>query len=199
MTGTVRVAGLGKSYRRYRRPGHRLVEWLSAGRWRRHADFWALRGLSFTVPAGQAVGVVRLASVAGGIGLLGLEALTPQSLVAGIVGSLIGWIAWAALTYLIGTRLLPEPQTSADVGELLRTIAFASAPGFLRVLGLIPVIGLTIYAIGSIWMLLAMVVAVRQALDYRSTGRAVGVCVVGWALSLVVAAIIGIIFAPTVS
>ena len=60
MTGTVQVAGLGKAYRRYRRPGHRLLEWLSAGRWRHHADFWALRGLSFTVPPGQAVGVVGL-------------------------------------------------------------------------------------------------------------------------------------------
>jgi hypothetical protein len=148
---------------------------------------------------GQAVAVVLLASAAGGIGLLDLGVQTPQSLIAGIVGSLIGWIAWASLTYLIGTRLLPEPQTSANVGELLRTIAFASVPGFLRVLGVIPLLGLTIYAIGSIWMLLAMIVAVRQALDYKSTGRAVGVCVVGWALSLVVAAVIGIIFAPTVS
>ena len=148
---------------------------------------------------GQAVAVVALASVAGGIGLSGLGAQTSQSLAAGIVESLVGWMAWAALTYLIGTRLLPEPQTKADFGELLRTTAFASAPGFLRVLGVIPFLGLTIYTIASIWMLLAMIVAVRQALDYESTGRAVGVCVVGWALSLVVAALIGIIFAPTVS
>lgn len=147
---------------------------------------------------GQAVAVVVLASVAGGIGLLGLGAQTPQSLAAGIVGSLVGWLAWAALTYLIGTHLLPEPQTRADVGELLRTLAFASAPGLLRVLGVIPVLGLTIYTIASIWMLVAMIVAVRQALDYRSTGRAVGVCVVGWALSLVIAAVFGNIFAPTV-
>ena len=147
---------------------------------------------------GQAVAVVVLASVSGGIGVLGLGAQTPQSLALGIVGSLIGWLAWAALTYLIGTHLLPEPQTRADVGELLRTIAFASAPGLLRVLAVIPVLGLTIYAIASVWMLLAMIVAVRQALDYRSTNRAVVVCVVGWALSLVLAAIIGNIFAPTV-
>jgi hypothetical protein len=148
---------------------------------------------------GQAVGVVVLASVAGGIGVLGLGAQTPQSVVAGIVGALIGWMAWAALTYLIGTRLLPEPQTKADFGELLRTIAFASAPGLLRVLGAVPFLGLTIYVVASMWMLLAMIVAVRQALDYQSTGRAVGVCVVGWALSLVVAAVLEIIFAPTVS
>jgi hypothetical protein len=147
----------------------------------------------------QAVALVVLASIAGGIGLLGLGAQTPQSLVAGIIGSLIGWMAWAALTYLIGTHLLPEPQTRADVGELLRTIAFASAPGLLRALGVIPFLGLTIYSIASVWMLLAMVVAVRQALDYTSTGRAVGVCVVGWALSLVIAAAIANLFATTVS
>ena len=147
----------------------------------------------------QAVGVVVLAGAAGGVGLLRLGPQTPWSLAVGIVGALIGWTAWAALTYLIGTRLLPEPQTRADLGELMRTIAFASAPGVLRVLGVIPLLGLTIYAIASIWMLVAMIVAVRQALDYKSTSRAVGVCIIGWALSLVVAAVIGIIFAPAVS
>jgi hypothetical protein len=152
-----------------------------------------------TSATGQAVGVVVLTSVAGGIGLLGLGAPTAQSLAAGIAGSLIGWMAWATLTYLIGTHLLPEPQTRADVGELLRTIAFASAPGFLRVFGVIPLLGLAVYAIASIWMLLAMIVAVRQALDYRSTTRAVGVCVIGWALSLAIAAVIGTLFATTVS
>jgi lipopolysaccharide transport system ATP-binding protein len=60
VTGAVHAAALGKAYRSYRRPGHRLLEWLSAGRWRRHADFWALRGLTFTVPPGQAVGIVGL-------------------------------------------------------------------------------------------------------------------------------------------
>ncbi len=147
---------------------------------------------------GQAVAIVVLASIAGGIGVLGLAPQSLQSLVMGVAGSLIGWIAWAALTYLIGTHLLPEPQTRADVGELLRTIAFASAPGLFRILALIPVVGLTLYVIASAWMLLAMIVAVRQALDYRSTGRAVVVCVVGWALSLVVAGVIANVFAPTV-
>ena len=85
------------------------------------------------------------------------------------------------------------------MGELLRTIAFASAPGLLRVLGVIPFLGVPVYAIASIWMLLAMIVAVRQALDYKSTGRAIGVCVVGWALSLAIAAIIGIVFPASVS
>ena len=147
----------------------------------------------------QAVGVVLLTSIAGGIGLFGLGSPSLQSMAAGIVGNLLGWIAWAILTHQIGTRLLPEPQTKADAGELLRTIAFASAPGFLRVLGVVPFVGLMFYALASIWMLLAMVVAVRQALDYQSIGRAVGVCALGWTLSLFVAGVIGILFAPTVS
>jgi len=29
-----------------------------------------------------------------------------------------------------------------------------------------------------------MVIAVRQALDYTSTGRAIGVCVIGWAVQI---------------
>jgi hypothetical protein len=147
----------------------------------------------------QAAAVVLLASIAGGIGLLGAGVPTLPSLIAGVIGSLLGWISWAALTFFIGTRLLPEPQTKADVGELLRTLAFASAPGLLRVLGVVPVVGPSIYALVSIWMLVAMIVAVRQALDYRSTARALAVCIVGWALSLVIAAIIGVVFAPTVS
>lgn len=148
---------------------------------------------------GQAITVVLLASAAGGVGLLGLGMPTPQFFVTGIIGALVGWIAWAALTYVIGTRFLSEPQTKADVGQLLRTIAFASSPGLLRAFGVIPSLGLVMYAIASIWMLLAMIVAVRQALDYTSTARAVGVCMVGWALSLAVAAIIGIVLPAQVS
>lgn len=147
----------------------------------------------------QAAAVVLLASVAGGIGRLGLGTPTAAAFVGGVAGALIGWIAWAALTYHIGTRLLPETQTKADLGELLRTIAFASSPGLLRALGVTPVVGMPAYVIASVWMLVAMIVAVRQALDFRGTGRAIAVCAVGWALSLIVAVIIGILFAPTVS
>ncbi len=123
---------------------------------------------------GQAMGVVVLASVAAGVGSGGLGGLS--GFFIGTVGSLIGWFIWAGLTYLIGTKLLPEPETRADLGELLRTIGFSSSPGLVRVLGLIPGITGIVFLISGIWMLIAMIIAVRQALDYRSTLRAVGVC-----------------------
>ena len=84
------------------------------------------------------------------------------------------------MTYWIGTRLLPEPQTEADVGQLLRTTGFSSAPGVVRVLGVVPGLTKVIFLIAGIWMLMTMVVAVRQALDYTGTARALGVCAIGW-------------------
>ena len=135
----------------------------------------------------QAMGVVLLSSVAAGIGSAGVGAGGFGGVVVGGIAALIGWVAWAAVTSLIGTRLLPEPQTRSDVGELMRTLGFAQAPGLLRVLGIVPGVGPLVFSIVSIWMLVAMVIAVRQALDYTSTLRAVGVCLVGWAIYVAIA------------
>ncbi|MFC1890172.1 hypothetical protein ACFL4G_10485 [Thermodesulfobacteriota bacterium] len=127
---------------------------------------------------GQAMGVVVLSSVAAGIGSIGSVGI--MGILIGTIVALVGWYVWAFITYLIGTKLLPEPQTEADHGELLRTIGFSSAPGLIRVLGIIPGLGGIVFSAALIWMLVAMVIAVRQALDYQSTLRAVGVCVIGW-------------------
>ena len=136
---------------------------------------------------GQAMAVVVLSSVAAGIGTVGAAGIT--GLVFGTIAALAGWFIWAFLTYYIGTRLLPEPQTRADYGELLRTIGFSSSPGVLRVLGIIPMLGNILNFICGIWMLIAMVIAVRQALDYKSTWRAVGVCLIGWLVQITIFAI----------
>ncbi len=142
-----------------------------------------------TSATSQAMGVVLLSSLAGGIGSVGLGAGGLGGVVAGGLGALISWVAWAFLTYIIGTRLLPEPQTRADIGEMMRTLGFSQSPGLLRIFGSIPGVGALVLAIVSIWMLVAMVIAVRQALDYTSTGRAVGVCLVGWVVAVVITVI----------
>ncbi len=133
---------------------------------------------------GQAMGVVVLASVAGGVGSGRLGGLS--GILIGTVGALVGWFIWAALTYFIGTKILPEPTTRADVGELLRTTGFSSSPGLIRVLGLIPGITGIVFLVSGVWMLTAMIIAVRQALDYRSTFRAVGVFIIGWIVQVVI-------------
>ena len=137
---------------------------------------------------GQAMGVVILSSVAAGIGTIVTTGL--KGLILGTITALAAWFIWAFLTYFIGTRLLPEPQTKADYGELLRTIGFSSSPGVLRILGIIPMLGVIVNFVVGIWMLVAMVIAVRQALDYQSTWRAVGVCIIGWIIQIALFALV---------
>ena len=132
----------------------------------------------------QAMLVVVLSSLAAGIGMGGNGFM---AIILGTVLALIGWAAWAFVAWLVGTKLLAEPQTEADWGQLARTLGFASAPGILRILGIIPVLGTLISFAASLWMLATMVVAVREALDYTSTGRAVGVCLIGFLVYLVIA------------
>ena len=134
---------------------------------------------------GQAMGVVVLSSVAAGVGTIAYVGL--GGILMGTIGALIGWYLWAFMTYIIGTKVLPEPQTRSDIGELLRTIGFSTSPGLIRVLGIIPPLTGIVFWIADIWMLVAMVIAVRQALDYKGTFRAVGVCVVGWIVFIFVA------------
>jgi hypothetical protein len=110
----------------------------------------------------QAGLVVVLVAVAQGIA-------SPAGVISGIVGSLIGWLAMAGLTYFIGTRLF---KGTATWGELLRTLGFATAPGILYIVGIIPVLGALASLAIMIWVLVAVVIAIRQALDI-TTGKAV--------------------------
>lgn len=128
---------------------------------------------------GQAMTVVLLGAVSTGLVSYasGLSAIVVTAFFA-----LAAWGIWAWLTYTIGARLMPEPGTQADVGQLLRTIGFSASPTLLGILGIVPLVGLPISIGLMAWQLVAMVIAVRQALDYKSTARAAVVCVIGWVI-----------------
>lgn len=134
---------------------------------------------------GQAIVVVAVSSVCAAVGSAGLFGTT--AMVSTLVASLLGWVIWSGVTFLIGTKLLPMPQTRADLGQMLRTTGFAAAPGVIRLVGIVPFLGWISSIIAAIWMLAAFVVAVRQALDYDDTPRAIGVCLIGWVAYLVIA------------
>lgn len=140
----------------------------------------------------QAMGVVLLAAVAGGVASIGHAGY--GGILVKVIAGLIGWYVWAFLTYVIGTKLLPQPQTQSDYGEMLRTLGFAAAPGILQILCVIPGLWTIVFLATHVWMLAAMVIAVRQALDYTSTMRAISVCVIGW---LVLILIQGLTFSLT--
>jgi hypothetical protein len=136
---------------------------------------------------GQALAIVVIVSLAAGIGNAGGQG---SGLVVGALASLLGWVVWASVTWFVGTRVLPGPATEADVGQLLRTIGFSATPGAFAILGVVPGVGWLLALAATLWQLAAMVVAVRQALDYESTGRAVAVCAIGFLAYLLVASVV---------
>ena len=121
----------------------------------------------------QAAVVVGLAAIASAIGASGSGA---PGLFGGLIGALLGWLLWSGVTYLIGDKLLGG---TATWGELLRTIGFAQSAGVLYVLAVIPVLGVIVRLAVMVWVLLAGIVAIRQALDF-STGKAILTALLGW-------------------
>ncbi len=146
----------------------------------------------------QAAVVVLLSSLAAGVGVFRLSH-NPGTLVFVSALAFAAWILWTILTLEIGRWILPEPQTQVSFAELLRTIGFSSAPGIFRIAGLIPGRTTVVFVITAVWMLLAMIVAVRQALDFLHTRRAILVCLLGWLLAGSMAVVIGLLFGPQLS
>ena len=130
----------------------------------------------------QAMMTVALVSVVQGFMIAGFA---PVALVQGILGSLIRFVIWAFFIAFVGTRILPEPETESNTGELIRTLGFAYAPGLLVILKIFPVIDYFVDPVVVILQLAAMTIAVRQALDFNSTVRAVGVCIVAFILMII--------------
>jgi len=133
---------------------------------------------------GQALAVVISASVAAGLGA-GVR-LGPMGLLRETFGALVGWVMWAAVSWIIGAKLLPEPQTRTNMGELLRVIGYAYAPNLFAVFAFIPAVGVVVSTIVAFWLLAATIVAVRQALDYVSTVRAGVVVLIGWLIFVLI-------------
>jgi hypothetical protein len=145
--------------------------------------------------SGQAALVVVLVGMASGLGH-GLwemmqghgSAALVVGAVGGAVGQLIGWVIWAFLTYWIGTSLF---KGTATYGEMLRTLGFAQSPGVLIVLSFIPILGWVIHVVVAIWMLVAGIIAIRQALDF-TTEKAIFTALIGWLVPFIISLVLGL-------
>jgi hypothetical protein len=137
-----------------------------------------------TAATAQAAMVVVAVAVAGTIA--SVRDLSVTAALAAVVAQLIAWVLGSFVVLLVGTKIFPGKSTEADLGQMLRTIGFAQSAGLFNVLGIIPFLGLLIRLVVLIWILVAMVIAVRQALDYDDTLKAVIVCLVAWVIMIMV-------------
>ena len=134
----------------------------------------------------QAAVIVLMSSLAAGFGAGGWLIGDLRVFVGLSVFALTTWLMSAILTHQIGTHILPEPETRATLGELLRTVGFAAAPGLLFVFAVFPLVTIPVFVATIAWMFVAMVVAVRHALDYSSWSRALTVCGIAFGITIVV-------------
>lgn len=122
---------------------------------------------------GQAALIVCLSAVSLAIGQ---SAAGFVPVTAAILREMIGWLVWSGITYLIGDKLL---KGTATWGQLMRTIGFAMAPGFLYALAAVPYMAEPTRYVVGIWKLVAVIVAIRQGLDF-GTDRALLTAVLGF-------------------
>ena len=122
----------------------------------------------------QALAIVILVSIAGLVGTLlgGDDIKIVEAVIFGIVGGIVSWALWALGTWIVGATILKTEHTEADWGQLARCTGFAQTPWLLSVLSFLPFVGVLILLVAFIWSFVAMMVGVRQALDYTSTWRA---------------------------
>ena len=128
----------------------------------------------------MAVFLYSAASAYGGLGRAGSTGIN-----FGMIATLTGWYVWFFSSYFVGVRLLPEAGTKGDRKAMLRAMGFASSPGLIRLLGLIPDMAGVMILAATIWMIVAAAVAIKQVLNYESTFRAAGVCIIGWIIGAI--------------
>lgn len=126
--------------------------------------------------------IVLIGAICNGIGSIGV--LGAKGIIAGLISAIIGWGLWSVVIFLIGVKVFKH---TSDMGELLRCLGFAYSPNVLSILGVIPAIGPIIRFVVFVWVLVAFIIATRQALDC-GTGRAILISVLGFISFLLITA-----------
>jgi hypothetical protein len=103
---------------------------------------------------------------------------------------LIGFLIWSVVVWLVGTKVMPEPTTKADLPETFRVLGFSAAPGLASIITIIPLLGYLLMILIWLWQMAAMVVAVRAVLDYSTIGKAIIVVIIGFVAYLLVTMLI---------
>ncbi len=139
----------------------------------------------------QAVTVIVIAAVASLVGNIFRSGISAG--IVGLIMSLIMYALWSAVIVFVGTKIMPEPTTKADFAEAFRVIGFTASPGIFNVAAIVPFLGPLISFVIGIWMLVIGVIAVREVLDYSNTGRAIIVCLIGWAVMICVSFVFAVL------
>ena len=97
-----------------------------------------------------------------------------------LITTMLSWYIWAFSIFYIGSRLLGEKGESADRKTVIRVVAFAAAPGLIRVLAIIPKTAIVLMVVSSVWILAAAVVGLKQVFTRTATAKITIMAVGTW-------------------
>jgi hypothetical protein len=140
---------------------------------------------------GQSVWVVVIYAMTTAFGLFGM--IGGAAVNIALITTILGWYIWAFSVFYFGTRMLGTMSGSADRKTILRVVAFASAPGVIRLLGLIPKSFVYILLISSIWILIAAVVGLKKVFVHAATAKIALICVGAWFAATLFQAILTVV------
>lgn len=138
----------------------------------------------------QSFSIVILSSIVTAIILKPDTGFSLPNFISAIIIGIFLWGLWALVTMFVGTKLLPTQETSSNWGELARTTGYAQAPKLFSIFALIPILTTIVLFIVGVWNLITMIIAIRQALDYTSTWRAVFVVLIGFLPYAIIASLV---------
>jgi cellulose synthase/poly-beta-1,6-N-acetylglucosamine synthase-like glycosyltransferase len=97
-----------------------------------------------------------------------------------LITTMIAWYVWAFTIFYIGSRLFLEDRERAHRKTVMRVVAFAAAPGLIRLLGVIPQTSIVLMAVSSIWILVAAVLGLKKVFTQTATVKVAVVTVGAW-------------------
>lgn len=126
----------------------------------------------------QSVWAVAIFAMATSFGLFSSAGGTTVNIV--LITTVLAWYVWAFSVFYIGSRVFRGEAAPVDRKAVMRVVAFASAPGLIRLLGLIPKSFVVLLLISSLWILIAAVMGLKKVFVHTRTGRIAAVTVGTW-------------------
>jgi len=108
----------------------------------------------------------------------GFNDIPATSFLAVVFSSILGWIIWTSLIYIIGAKLFSEVNTIASFKNILIVVGYGHAPAIFRFLIVLPDLLLPIVAITQIWILLSISAGIKEVLNFKSNFKSIGVVVI---------------------
>ena len=105
----------------------------------------------------------------------GVSGVPEASLLGTVFSSILGWIIWTVLLYVIGAKLFSETNTVANFKNILIVVGYGHAPGIFRFFAVIPDLLIPIILITQLWIIASITIGINEILYFRNNFKSFGV------------------------